>query len=934
MRLHHLLALVASLGLASADDVDALDKRAAKCAIKGNRILPAYFGTEQASFTVPDQCGALCKSQLLCQSYAVEDGHCRLYLLPVNTLLAKVLPGNNTFYDKACSTSTDICQVNGFKSLFNLAFTSSAKLTDNNFKGCSALCKATSGCSSFSIELATGGKCRLYKNALVKDFTPDPNNLNIYWDVNCPRAVAADSEATLGTFTATTSVPSLTTEVAMEFTPYTEPAAMLTTNSPPYVPTGPQVTPDDDDEFISTYTYEEFALPTVIASGSAPITTGILQPTAIPTAPCMVQPGADAPFSVLNENFIPMVSRTSNSIGPMLQPTAEPAADDPILNPETLTLPPFYLSQPAGVTDAYDLVYSGSSTPQYVAMTSTGAIVLVSASTGKTFRNNRVTTIFNVDCFGVLSVSQGGNKYTWSTDGASSRLTRAASPALNMKALPVSIPEVESARKHRRRNKELAERLLARRSYSDGPAPKCPASPPSLVARTKQGYQLGQGNFCESLSEYWSISPFDFDGSCAVQSLCYDQCADFGWQSCNGIFGTMMILSCLDAFDSWWEVIPAIACAAQASYFTGVAATSKGRELFYKAQGSMCRCFCSSPPDTCVYSSGAFYCADTHGGDDANCGNCGRQCGPNSKCRSGECGCPRDQCGTTCLDFRNNPNNCGSCGNVCNPSYCLDGRCYAPQPGDCVPEQSVYNNDFTSYYPSFTNWTMAAYPGCALGSNIEFSATNYLANGNRDPAVLVEMTSLPGDGCSAAMVQKQVKMCPGVGYELTFAMGYVNKVGDSAVVSNADCTVRWLTGTPASWNGDDGYQSSDSYHIGISNANYKTFGPWSLHVSEGELGVTKVKKSLYVNLTAVIHCGNANGGAGRFVIRDIQMNPVGSLKARAPVMISDGLFLQQRDDNSTANNVTEELAPYYPDQANGAVLLTSFMTDAAKREIW
>lgn len=324
-----------------------------------------------------------------------------------------------------------------------------------------------------------------------------------------------------------------------------------------------------------------------------------------------------------------MVSRASDSIGPLLQPTQAPAANDPILNPETLALPVFYLQQPSGVSGVYDLVYAGS-TPQFVAMTNTGKIVLVKASTGTSYKNNRVTSIFNVDCYGRISISQGGSNYTWSTNGASSSLTRASMPANNMKALPKTIPEVQSALKHRRRNQELAERLV-KRSYSDGPAPKCPASPPSLIAKTKQGYQLGEGNFCESLSEYWSISPFDFDGSCAVQSLCYDQCEDFGWQSCNGIFGTMMILSCLDAFESWWEVIPAVACAAQASYFTGVAATKKGRDLFYKAQGAMCRCFCSSPPDTCVFSNGNFYCADIHGADDSNCGNCGRQCGPNSK---------------------------------------------------------------------------------------------------------------------------------------------------------------------------------------------------------------------------------------------------------------------------------------------------------------
>jgi hypothetical protein len=82
MRFHSFLALTASLGFVSADPV-ILEDRAAQCGIKGNRILPAYFQTSQASFSVPAQCGALCKSQALCQSYALENGFCRLYLLPV-----------------------------------------------------------------------------------------------------------------------------------------------------------------------------------------------------------------------------------------------------------------------------------------------------------------------------------------------------------------------------------------------------------------------------------------------------------------------------------------------------------------------------------------------------------------------------------------------------------------------------------------------------------------------------------------------------------------------------------------------------------------------------------------------------------------------------------------------------------------------------------
>ncbi|OTA97445.1 hypothetical protein M434DRAFT_391907 [Hypoxylon sp. CO27-5] len=292
MRLEHIVALTASLGLASGDQV-----LGAKCGIKGNRILPAYYSTQQASFSVPAQCGALCLSQALCQSYAVENGNCRLYLLPVNKVLTKAMAGTNTFYDRGCATSSDMCQVNGSRSPRNQAFFSSAAVADNSFKACSTHCQNTIGCKAFSIELATGGKCRLYKNALVKDFNPDSNNVNIYWDINCPRSVA-DSGPSLGSYTPTVVVPSIATDppAAVTFTENTAPTDVISTDSPDYTPSGPQVTPDDDDVFISTYTYEEYQLPTVVAQGSPPITTGLSQPTAIPTAPCMVQAGSQAQF--------------------------------------------------------------------------------------------------------------------------------------------------------------------------------------------------------------------------------------------------------------------------------------------------------------------------------------------------------------------------------------------------------------------------------------------------------------------------------------------------------------------------------------------------------------------------------------------------------------------------------------------------------------
>lgn len=247
--------------------------------------------------------------------------------------------------------------------------------------------------------------------------------------------------------------------------------------------------------------------------------------------------------------------------------------------------------------------------------------------------------------------------------------------------------------------------------------------------------------------------------------------------------------------------------------------------------------------------------------------------------RKGVCGCPQDQCGTTCIDFRNNPNYCGSCATKCDPAYCVSGRCYKPVPGECLPDQPVTNNNFEQ---GFYNWTKSAYPGCTLDSNINFYVTRYISQGhpNGEPAALVEMTSLPAAGCQAALVQTQVKMCAGFKYELKFAMGYVNQVGNDAVVSDADCIVRWLTGKPSSWDGLDGFQRSPEYKIGKSNPTYQTFGPWSLSVAEGQTGVTKRKKDLLVDLTAVIHCYKT-GGAARFILRAIELNQVGTTRKRS-----------------------------------------------------
>lgn len=219
---------------------------------------------------------------------------------------------------------------------------------------------------------------------------------------------------------------------------------------------------------------------------------------------------------------------------------------------------------------------------------------------------------------------------------------------------------------------------------------------------------------------------------------------------------------------------------------------------------------------------------------------------------------------------------------------------------------------------------MLAYDTCTLGDTIKFSPTKYLFNGGSDPAILISMTNLPSQGCLAALAQAQVKMCPGIQYEFTFAMGYVSIVNNDPVVSNAECTVRWVTGTPDVWTSNGNFQYSDTYHMGpSSNPYYKTFGPWSFHVAKGDPGVTKSHKQLYINLTAVINCGGATNGAGRFVIRDIQLNQVGSVQKRS-LTIGEKVELR----GMSVSNVTEDLEPYYPDQK---VLITSATKNSAKR---
>ncbi|KAK2616707.1 hypothetical protein QQS21_000319 [Conoideocrella luteorostrata] len=891
MRFFYTLSLAAAtlLHRASAEDTTALnpEARAAapRCAVAGNRIVPPYWVTRQSSLSDAAQCGAVCKSSLLCQSYSVNKDGCSLYLLP---LYDSIRQGSNpsTFYDRACATKTDLCNVNGLSTTRPIV--DSAVFLDNSWSGCNRLCKKNSACKSFSLG---SGTCRLYGRPSYQNVAIDQRSNLAFWDITCALAIS-----TYPAFVTPTSPVPVIKQTEAAVTPTVPPAyTPLVTDSPPFVATGPAPAHGgfaNDDDFTDSYTYTEYELPTVTVLGSNPITTGIPQPAFSP-APCMMSTGPQAQFSLLDANFVPLVSKTSNQIGPIAQPTVQPAASDPLskTDPQAIAFPAFYLQAPAGApAGTYDLVYAGKTT-QYLAMNQKGNIVLTGTSTGPNYVNGLATTIFTFNCNGKIGITQGGTTYSWAS--GSGLTTATAGGTAHMLALPVNHPVVAKAKRDKTRllarAKSLQEKLERREqvlqhdldkrlnSYQTGNAPKCPRAPDNLVPYVRANYKLNQGNVCDNLPDWWQLSPFSFDGSCAVQSLCFDQCQSFGWDSCTGIFTVMAMTSCVSNFGgSWWDIIPLVACTAQATYFSVYAGTNPGRELFNTAQKSMCVCYCSNIGDTCAYSENNFYCVNLKGTDNNNCGNCGRQCPPNTTCKGGDCGCPGDQCGKTCLNLANNPNNCGKCGNVCNPKYCVNGQCYVPQPGTCAPDPPIRNGDFTNanFYQDWETGVLPNQPGCTAGGNVIIGRS---VDAGDSKNFFPQMSSLPSSGCAASIIQRQVKLCPGFNYQLKFNARYIagKTVGAGTFTGTAKCSITWALGTAVTATNFGNFQHNS---WDVSDARYKDYPPWTFNVKKGDPGLTKKSENFFVDLIGVVYCTpqKADDG-GAIIVGGIDIEQIGTV---------------------------------------------------------
>jgi len=118
---------------------------------------------------------------------------------------------------------------------------------------------------------------------------------------------------------------------------------------------------------------------------------------------------------------------------------------------------------------------------------------------------------------------------------------------------------------------------------------------------------------------------------------------------------------------------------------------------------------------------------------------------------------------------------------------------------------------------------------------------------------------------------------------------------------------------PSTPSSDGGFKVSPWYTIGASAQTYRTFGPWIMgSAKEGDVGVTKVKASLYVDLSAVISCTTPVGGFGNFIITGITMDPVSKADKRSPTLGGEAIALpvvEERDVKAT--NMTQRLEPIY-----------------------
>lgn len=198
--------------------------------------------------------------------------------------------------------------------------------------------------------------------------------------------------------------------------------------------------------------------------------------------------------------------------------------------PDQLVLPAFFfqkpVSAPAGI---YDIALAGE-IPQYLAKTSQGALVLTSSSTGTTaIRRNGQTTmpsIFGVDCKGRVTVSQADTPYTWDISGTTTTFTSGTRDrSMVTYSLSRSTPNSRTARRSR---------------YTESAQPRCPDTPPDLVAKAFPSARPLNPNGCGASQGFDFVPDFSFGSCCDGHDNCFDNCESGTFEGCNNQFHDCM----------------------------------------------------------------------------------------------------------------------------------------------------------------------------------------------------------------------------------------------------------------------------------------------------------------------------------------------------------------------------------------------------------
>ncbi|KAM5365170.1 hypothetical protein ACJZ2D_011157 [Fusarium nematophilum] len=285
--------------------------------------------------------------------------------------------------------------------------------------------------------------------------------------------------------------------------------------------------------------------------------------------------------------------------------------------------PPLYkFEKPSdGPAGLYDLVMVGGGSKPYIAINvNTGEVVSTSSSTQGA--QGFVTTVFGVSCKGYMTVQHENQEFVWK--GASNDEETIVAPGGPSMQGIVALPN--SART------QPSEAADKRRSYAtEGRAPLCPNAPHYVISYLKAGARGNNPNGCGPANGIDVVPDWNFGRCCDEHDNCFDNCG-VSFEHCNSAFHSCMRGKCWDAI-SWWFPWLYFACLGMSDWYNFVVSSWIDVNAFYTANKERCECSCplsSSPVPGITQSwcpvNGVRQCIPTGGDDSLNCGGCKREC--------------------------------------------------------------------------------------------------------------------------------------------------------------------------------------------------------------------------------------------------------------------------------------------------------------------